>query len=176
MNIAKPKRVDITDSFHQYFDLVDGDDILSILDEELEPTLEFLRNLPADKHNYRYSSDKWSLKEVVCHLISAEIYFCDLANRITKDQNSNPVNYPLEKYDMKKNAEKLLDEIIMDFNQARGATIEFLRSYDPELFTKVQTINGNKYSPQGIGYIIVGHVIHHLNVIKERYLTDVNIN
>jgi len=79
MNIKRPKREDIAPSFHRYFDLVQGDDILNILNEVHDATNEILKDTPIHLEDFRYAADKWTLKEVMCHLISSETYFCDLA-------------------------------------------------------------------------------------------------
>jgi len=172
MNVKRPKKEDIAPSFHRYFDLVQGDDIFNILNQVHDDTNDILKDTPIHLEDFRYAPDKWTLKEVMCHLISSETYFCDLALRITKDQNSTPISYSLEKYEMKKNAYKSLNEILNDFDEARSATIDFLNSFDQELIGKIQTINENQYSPTSIGYIIAGHEIHHLNIIKDKYLTE----
>ena len=69
MNIKRPKREDITPSFHRYFDLVQGDDILNILNEVHDATNKILKDTPIHLEDFRYASDKWTLKEVMCHLI-----------------------------------------------------------------------------------------------------------
>ena len=71
---------------------------------------------------------------------------------------------------MKEHNHKNMDELLKDFDESRTSTIAFLKSFDMELLDKVQQINDNHYSPHTIGYIVVGHCMHHCNIVRERYL------
>jgi len=168
----KPNKEDITPSFHGYVDLIPDENLLKILNDRKDETVKILTNVPPEREEFSYEPDKWSLKKVVTHLISSECYFCGLVIRITKDSILSAPSYPFDKYDQDENAKKTLKEIIKDFQSVRQATIEFYENFDPELAVKVQTINGNKYTPVGVGFIIAGHEVNHLNVIREKYLVN----
>ena len=168
--MKKPNKNSIAVAFHSYLDLTPNDDLLKNLQLINNTTIEVLRNIPKEKEEFKYQLDKWSLKKVICHLIASEIYFCDLVIRLTKEDSTQTLNFPLSKYDVDKNSQKSLSEISNDFITIRKATIQFFYDFDTNLIDNVYTINGNNYSPVGVGYIIMGHELHHMNVIQEKYL------
>ena len=166
----KPDINTIASPFHKYIDLTPDVDLLKSLQSINDATIAILKNVPKDKEDFKYESDKWSLKKVICHLIASEIYFCDLVIRLTKEDSEQTVNYPLGNYDVGENSQKSLAEISKDFIATRKATIQFFQDFDTRLIDTIYTINGNDYSPVGIGYIIMGHELHHMNVIQEKYV------
>jgi len=166
----KPDINTIASPFHKYLDLTPDGDLLESLQLINKFTIDALENIPKEKEDFKYEADKWSLKKVICHLIASEIYFCDLAIRLTKEDSETSLNYRLEKYDVGENSQKSLPEISKDFMATRKATIQFFQDFDPNLMENIYTINGNDYSPIGIGYIIMGHELHHMNIIQEKYL------
>jgi uncharacterized damage-inducible protein DinB len=171
--MKKPHKQDIAASFHRYFNLAPNDNLLKNLQAINDDFVKIMKGISKEQETYKYQSDKWSIKQIVCHLTGAERYFCDLVIRITKEDSDEVLTYPYGKYDIEENSKKDFSEIIMDFQETRKATIQFLQKFDTELAYKVQTINDNKYSPVGVGYIILGHELHHLQIIREKYL---NIN
>lgn len=166
----KPNKKDIASSFHHYLDLAPDNDLLKNLKVKNETLTIILEGVSKEKEEYKYQPDKWSIKKVACHLIASERYFCDLIVRLSKDERTQQINYPLGKYDVEVNAQKSLTEIIIDSQETRKATIQFFQNFDPDIINNVYTINGNKYSPMGVAYIILGHEIHHSKVIQEKYL------
>lgn len=166
----KPDINTIASPFHKYLDLTPDIDLLKSLQSTNKKTLTILKSVPKQKEDFEYQPDKWSLKKVICHLIASEIYFCDLVIRLINEDNEKALNYPLGKYDVAENSQKSLPEISKDFIATRKATIQFFKDLDPKLITNIYTINGNDYSPVGIGYIIMGHELHHMNVIHKKYL------
>lgn len=166
----KPDINTIASPFHKYLDLTPDIDLLKSLQSINKKTLTILKSVPKQKEDFEYQPDKWSLKKVICHLIASEIYFCDLVIRLINEDNEKALNYPLGKYDVAENSQKSLPEISKDFIATRKATIQFFKDLDPKLINNIYTINGNDYSPVGIGYIIMGHELHHMNVIHKKYL------
>ena len=166
----KPNINTIAIPFHKYFDLAPDIDLLKSLQSTNDSTLAILKNVPKEKEGFKYEPDKWSLKKVICHLIASDIYFCDLVIRLTKEDSKQTLNYPLDTYDVGQNSQKSLPEINKDFITTRKATIQFFQDFDTNLIDNIYTINGNNYSPVGVGYIIIGHELHHMNVIQEKYI------
>ena len=170
--MKKPNKQDIASFYHNYFDLVPDDNLLENLKEINNKTINMLQEIPKGKEEYRYQPDKWNIKQIVCHLTAAELYFRDLVVRITKEKIPPPPSYNYDKYDMGANENKSFAELIQDFQETRKATIQFYRDFDPDLLNDVYTINGNKYSPVGVGYVIMGHEVHHVNILREKYLAE----
>lgn len=168
--MKKPNKKDIASHFHKYLDLTPNNDLLKNLKEINDASTKTLISVSKEKEDYKYEPEKWSLKKVVCHLIGSERYFCDLVIRISKDDVIQQRSYPYGKYNVDVNSQKSLGKILKDFQETRKATIQFFQDFDKKVIDNVYTINGNKYSPVGVAYIILGHEIHHFNVLKDKYL------
>ena len=168
--MQKPNRTDIPAYFAPFFDLAKGTDIYQMLKVDIEDAVKFFQAISEEKSEYRYEEGKWTPKEIICHLTSAEVYFCSLMIKLTNDQNSGPTAYALGKYDMGAHVNKPYHEVLNHLVKARTATIQLLQSYDEELLNKLQIFKGNNYTPLALSYLIIGHTLHHCNIIKERYL------
>jgi DinB superfamily len=168
--MKKPNEKDIAAPFHKYLDLAPDDNLLENLQANNDDFVKLLKGISKEQETYQYQSDKWNIKQIICHLTNSESYFCGLVIRITKEDSPKVLTYPYGKYEMEVNSKKGLVEIIKDFSERRKATIQFFQIFDSDLAYRVQIINGNNYSPVGVGYIILGHEIHHVNTIKEKYL------
>lgn len=159
--------------FEQYIKLVVDED-KSIIDYLYDSQQEFekvLRELPEEKGNYAYAESKWTLKELIQHIIDTERVFCYRALCFARNDavelpgfdqdifvnacNANARNY----YD-------LLDEM----ETLRTGTIQLFNSFSDEALLRIGVASGNKISVRALGYLFSGHQIHHLNIVQERYL------
>ena len=158
--------------FEQYIQLVDCEK--SIIDNLRDSQKEFeifLRMIPKEKGDFAYAKGKWTLKELIQHIIDTERIFCYRAlcfarndktslpgfdqNVFVNNDNANLRNY----YD-------LLDEM----DTLRKSTIQLFESFSDEALLRTGVASENEISVRALGYLFSGHQIHHLNVIKERYL------
>ncbi|MGK0413247.1 MAG: hypothetical protein ACJA1B_001449 [Polaribacter sp.] len=159
--------------FEQYIELVSKDE-KSIIENLVASQKEFddlLRNLPVEKHNFSYAEGKWTLKEVIQHIIDTERIFsyralCFARNDKTSlpgfDENSFVENAAVDL----RNFEDLLAEMAV----VRAGTILLYKSFSEEALLRIGVGSGNEMSVRALGYLFSGHQIHHLNIVKERYL------
>ena len=130
-----------------------------------------MESIPPEKYDYRYKVGKWTVKEVLQHIIDAERIFGYRALRFARkdptflpgfDENSYADNAKADKRDWT----NLLEEF-----KAVRKTSEFLfGSFNDEQLDAAGTANNNSNYVLGIGFIVIGHSIHHKNVLRERYL------
>ena len=170
--MARPQFEDYPIFFKPYLTVLDKN--LGLIDH-LETTLErfeqILYNVEESKYEYRYQEGKWTLKEIVQHLIDAERVFVYRALRFSRkdeiplpgfDENSYVDNYDSNK----RSFHALCDEFCL----VRRATILMFQDFDNSILDAKGTVEGNSISVKALGFICSGHVLHHLNVIEERYL------
>lgn len=167
----RPNKQDHIAYFEHYINLVPENDILSALKNNHQSILQFIKSIPNDKAEYQYAEGKWTIKQVLNHIIDTERIFSYRALRFSRgdaqllpgyDENLFANNVDLSRTDL-----NLLAE---EFDKVRKATIlQFQQLSDKELLLKGKTTSGEN-NVLSVGYVICGHATHHMNVIKERYL------
>jgi hypothetical protein len=160
--------------FYQgYIDLATAGNqpILKRLKNQLNSIDDFLADIPEKKHDFAYAEGKWTIKEVLSHLIDTERVMTYRAMRIARndqtdlpgyDQDAIVANTPIDKYAYS----DLVDELVM----LRQANLFFFKSLSDEDMKKKGTANGNVVSVGALLFIIVGHIEHHFNIMKNLYL------
>ena len=166
-------KYEVADYFHPYIDLVDGDDFLSKMHLVHQSTQRLLESVPVDKEEFRYAEGKWSLREVIGHLIDTERVFNYRALRFSRGDTTDLHGFDHNKFvPASKTGGRLLKDLAEEFQVVRNGTFALFDAFDQEMLTQVGTADGNKASVTALGFIIVGHELHHTNVLKERYLAS----
>ena len=157
--------------FYTYISKVETDDVFQTLADAKRSTVEFFENLPEEKWNYRYAPGKWSVKEVLLHLIDGERVFAYRALRIARNDMT-----PLPGFDENLFAEnchagqRSPASLIAEYEAVREATLQLFKHLTAEDLARIGTASNSPASPLAIAFIIAGHELHHLGVIRERYL------
>lgn len=136
-----------------------------------EQTISFLKGISFDKLEYRYAQGKWNIKEIIQHLMDAERIFAYRSLRIArKDQTPLP-GFEQNDYILPSQASnRSLEELINEFKAIKLATVSLFDSFSDNMLMSLGTASNSPISVRAIGFIIMGHEIHHCEVIKERYL------
>lgn len=151
------------------YDGITVQDALELRIEEIKKTLEVVTNL--DKWDYRYADGKWNVKEVIQHCIDCERIFTTRALNISRN-DANILNpFDQDKYIEMLKTDFIKPELLVkEFLHLMNATKFQFEGFDNDVLSKSAKIGDSEYSVKKIGYIIAGHSIHHINIIKERYL------
>jgi len=169
----RPLSTEYAADFQGYVDQVSESDIMQVMRSELDDLDVLLGSVPADKESFAYAEGKWTIREVVGHLIDAERVFGYRALCIARgeqqclagfDENAYQRNSPYHRIE--------LEELLSEMRLVRLSNIAMFRSLDEEAWTRVGTANDNPVSVRAIVFIMAGHVRHHIKVLKERYLTS----
>ncbi|WP_231962832.1 DinB family protein [Polaribacter sp. KT25b] len=159
--------------YKQYIQLIENNN-KSIIENLIDSQKEFdavLRNVPSKKQNFAYAEGKWTLKELIQHIIDTERVFNYRALCFARNDQTSLPGFDQDLFANNCNAntrdyEDLLDEMSV----LRKSTILLFKSFSDEVFLRIGVGSGNKMSVRALGYLYSGHQIHHLNIIKERYL------
>ena len=136
-----------------------------------EKTLSFLNSLPKDKLEFRYAEGKWTIKEIILHLMDAERVFSYRALRIARHDKTPLPGFEQDDYIVPSQANKRsLDDLINEYKAIRLSTVALFNSFSDDMLVQLGTASNSPVSVRAIGFIIMGHEIHHCEVIKERYL------
>ncbi|HEX9083546.1 MAG TPA: DinB family protein [Gemmatimonadaceae bacterium] len=168
---TKPTKSEFLPFYERYIALVPDGDVISTLASQLNETQSLLRVLPASVATYRYAPDKWSVNEVVGHMIDSERIFAGRALRFARN---DPTPIPgFEQDDYVRNATfdaYPLSELTAEMESVRQSTIFFFRHLDEEAWTRSGLANNAEVSVRALAYIIAGHELHHREILKTRYL------
>ncbi|MCX7636918.1 MAG: DinB family protein [Cyclobacteriaceae bacterium] len=135
-----------------------------------EQLLKTLRTLPEEKGTYAYAPGKWTIKEVLCHVMDAERIFAYRALRFARNDKTELPGFDEKSYAPESNAHaRTLSQLIEEAKRLRATTIDLFNSFTPDMLKRTGVANNNLVSVLNIGYIIAGHEMHHLSVMKSRY-------
>jgi uncharacterized damage-inducible protein DinB len=168
---TRPTKSEFLPYYERYIALVPDGDVISALASQLSETQSLLRVLPASVATYRYAPDKWSVNEVVGHMIDSERIFAGRALRFARN-DSTPIP-GFEQDDYVRNATfdaYPLSDLAAELETVRQSTIFFFRHLDEEAWTRRGLANNAEVSVRALAYIIAGHELHHREILKTRYL------
>ena len=168
---TKPAKSEFLPYYERYIALVPDGDVISTLASQLTETQSLLRVLPASVATYRYAPDKWSVNEVVGHMIDSERIFAERALRFARN-DATPIP-GFEQDDYVRNATfdaYPLSELASELETVRQSTIFFFRHLDEEAWSRRGQANNAEVSVRALAYIIAGHELHHREILKTRYL------
>lgn len=145
------------------------------LTEELEKSMqnfeEFLNQIPLEKHEFRYAEGKWTIKDIVQHLIDAERIFTYRSLRFArKDQTPLPGFDENEYVDATDANKRTLTDLIQEYKAVRLSTLYLFKSFTEEELMRTGIALNNSFTVRAIGFIAIGHQKHHQRIIAERYL------
>ncbi|MHA4811265.1 DinB family protein [Flavitalea flava] len=162
----------ISSPFHaNYIQLIKETDILKGLEKNTTQIFKLLKKIPHKKIDYAYAEGKWTIREVVQHLIDAERVFGYRALSFSRKDSS-----PLPGFDENTwavhagAASRKWDELVKEYKSVRKSTEWLFHSFSEDQLRFAGEANGQPLNALAIGFIIPGHVAHHIKIIKERYL------
>jgi hypothetical protein len=166
------KNHNFSDYFKYYISLVnDNNDVITALEQTHKKTNELIDLITEDHGNFAYAEGKWTIKELLVHLIDTERIFCNRALRIARNDKTDLPGYDHDAYVPFSGAnERTICDIYKEFNEVRESTISLFKSFTPEMLARSGTANGNELTVLAIGFIMSGHEIHHVKVMEEKYL------
>ncbi|GAV12925.1 DinB family protein [Paenibacillus sp. chi10] len=171
--LTQPLAAEYGEAFANYIGLVPEGDLREMLADQLELTTELFVNLSEEQGDYRYAPGKWSIKEVLGHIADTERVMAYRLLRIARGDQT-----PLPGFDENllmsgaAFASMPMSELIEDYRAVRQSTLTLLRGLTDEAVLRIGTSNNMTISACALAYMIAGHELHHLNVLKERYLGE----
>lgn len=158
--------------YKNYVKQIEETDLLQALRISGHRALELVHAIPEDKADYRYAEGKWSIRELLCHMIDAERIFTYRALRFARNDKTPLSGFEENDYAPQANASgRSLQKIVAEMAHLRSSTIDLFEGFTPEMLIRKGTANKNELSVVALGFIIAGHETHHCNVLKERYLS-----
>ena len=171
----KPSQLQSTEYVSYY-----GNYIAQVTDEytlieELEISLhrfiKFVQDIPMDKFDYRYAEGKWTIKDIIQHIIDAERIFSYRALRFARNDKAELPGFEENEYVEEANGnQRSIMELLTELSSVRHATLLLFKSFNEEQVCRVGIASNNPMSVRAIGFVIIGHQNHHQKIFEERYL------
>ena len=153
-----------------YTDLVQQNNLTDAFEQENKILESFLRAVPEDKSEYRYAPGKWSVKEVLQHCMDAERVFAYRALCIARKEKVSLPSFEENDYAEYSEADRRdLQSLVDEFLVVRKSTELLFASFTDQMLLTVGIANDNPVSPLSLGYSLIGHGIHHINILQARY-------
>lgn len=141
------------------------------LQDNGDETIAFLESIPEDKLEYRYAEGKWTIKEIIQHLIDTERVFTYRALCIARKDKTLFPGYDQDEYVAASEANnRSMIDLMNEYKAVRLASIILFDSFSKAMLTRVGIASNSNLSPRAVAFITIGHENHHCEVIKERYL------
>lgn len=169
--MATKQDVLAAEAYQNYIKLSPDDNVMDALEQNTRNFRKLLKSIPKKKVDKAYEEGKWTIKELVQHVIDAERVFAYRAVTFARkdgtqlpsfDENNWAANSMAAQRDWK--------DMIEEFKALRAATEKMFAAFDDSQLRAIGTASNKEINVLALGYIISGHVEHHINIIKERYL------
>jgi hypothetical protein len=167
----RPGQGDYAPYYENYIKLVEGDDILRILNDQSKTTQDVLNSFSEHKGNFRYADGKWTVKEVVGHLLDTERIFAYRALCIARGEKKSLPGFDQDDYVKDGNFNRReLFELNYDFRLLRESNLLLFRNFTPEMLNRRGFASETSVSVLAILFIIAGHEKHHMKFLREKYI------
>ena len=154
-----------------YINALENVELIEELEISLHDFIKFVQNIPMDKFDYRYAEGKWTIKDIIQHIVDAERIFCYRALRISRNDKTPLPGFEENSYVENTDANKRsIQDLLSEFSAVRQSNLFLFKSFTNEQLTRMGTSSENPISVRAIGFIILGHQKHHQKVFMERYL------
>ncbi|MEC3908559.1 DinB family protein [Tamlana sp. 2201CG12-4] len=173
MTIKEVKQEEYNPYYSTYMNKVPKDyKLIEAYELGLTHVVAFFRGIPEDKLRYCYAEDKWSIKEVFQHIIDTERVFIYRCFRISRHDTTPLAGFDQNDYiKPSRSHKKTLELLIEEYQSVRNHSITFLKSLSDDDLKFIGNANGSPISARAAAFSVIGHEIHHIDILKDRYLT-----
>ncbi|MCL5030327.1 MAG: DinB family protein [Bacteroidetes bacterium] len=167
----RPKPGDYTPYYDNYISKVEGNNVLKVLEEQLNNTFKFFNSIPESKGSFSYAEGKWTIKEVIGHIIDTERVFAYRALCIARGEKKHLPGFEQDDY-IKEGGfnERKISDLAEEFRKVREANLALFKSFDETAINRRGVASEKEITVNAILFIIAGHENHHAGILKSRYL------
>ncbi len=167
----RPNKNEYAEYYHKYIEKVPQGNIVGILEDQLGTITNFFMQITEEKSKFRYAQGKWSIREVLGHIIDAERVFSYRAMRFSRNDKRSLQSFDENHYIQNSNYDSItLQMLIEEFTSLRNTNIYMFKGFTENMWLAKGIVSENEVSVRALAYIIVGHAEHHMRIVQERYL------
>ena len=168
---ARPEPNEYASYYEKYVSLVPDAGLVETLERQGAETLALLRGVTEERAGHRYGEGKWSVKQVVGHIVDVERIFAYRALAIARGERQPLPGMDQDEYMAGADFDsRTLADILDEFEAVRRANVLMLRGLKPEAWSRRGTASDNEVTVRALAYILAGHEAHHVRILRERYL------
>ena len=169
--IARPDKSEYPSYCEGYVSRVPDGDIVGILRKQLDDTLALIGSIPETRGEFRYAEGKWTIKELLGHVIDSERVFAYRALRFARGDTTPLSGFEQDDFVRGGSFDKRrLSDLAQEYEHVRRSTISLFANLDAGEFNRRGAANNNEVSVRGLAYIMAGHELHHVEILRARYL------
>jgi len=147
--------------------------LLEELEISVHRLIKFVQNIPMDKFDYRYAEGKWTIKDILQHLIDAERIFAYRALRFARKDATPLPGFDENTYvDAAQANHRSIQDLLTELAVVRQATLSLFKTFSEEDLKQMGTASNHPMSVRALGFVIIGHQNHHQHIFQERYLEE----
>jgi len=167
----RPAPQDSAEFYHRYINYTKGDSVKEIVANHSNEIHDFYNSLPEEKATYAYAEGKWTIKQLMQHIIDAERIFTYRALRIARKDPTPLPGFDENAYaDNDGSANRTLQSLKDEFNAVRTSTDFLLSSFNEDQLNEIGTASNKSITTNALCFITLGHLLHHKLILEERYL------
>ena len=167
------KDVTVPDFYKTYINALEENSLQEALANNTRRFRKLLKQIPHKKINFAYAEGKWTIKELLQHIIDAERVFIYRALTFARQDPAPLPGFDENNWAITAKAPKRKwNELVDEFKALRNANELFLNSLDDDQLLQTGSANNNTISVAGLAFVCAGHVAHHMRIIRERYLDE----
>lgn len=167
----RPNENDYAPYYKGYIKKINGDDILKILLDQTKECQNILNSFPEHKGDYSYAEGKWTVKQVIGHVMDTERVFTYRALCIARGETQPLQGFEQDDYVKSGKFEsRNLFDLIYELRLLRESNLLLFKSFDEDMLNRRGTASGYEVTVNALLFMIAGHMQHHLDIIRERYL------
>jgi hypothetical protein len=156
--------------YHRYVEPLKEQNLIDALEQTSRKVLHYLGDLEESNGDFRYAPGKWSVKEVLGHMLDAERVFSFRALTFARNDKTELPGFDENAYAPETNAaSRTIADLVLEASRLRATSLDLFKSFTPEMLGRIGTANKGNFTVRGIGYIIAGHELHHLTILQDRY-------
>ena len=168
---TRPSSDEYAPYYAGYIATVPDGDLAALLERQGAETVALLRSIPEEEGIYRYAPGKWSIKEMIGHVIDAERVFTYRALRIARGDRTPMPGFEQDQWVRGSNAaDRPLADLAAELAALRASTVALFRGLDDAAIARRGVASNFEMSARALAWIVAGHERHHRNVLKEKYL------
>jgi uncharacterized damage-inducible protein DinB len=166
----RPNSTDYAPYYETYIGLVQEQKLELAFDNSAQQLLNFLESLPDSKLDFAYAPGKWTVRELLIHIVDTEVIFNFRALAFARGEQQSLPGYDHNAYALAtKNSSLTVHEITNWFAASRQLSKLTFAQFAPNELQILGTANGNQQTVLAIGYAMCGHILHHLSILKSHY-------
>lgn len=171
LDIGFPDPEEYDPYYTGYVQRITDSNVVGALQDQQFEVVELLSGMPEEQAGLRYAPDKWSIKQVVGHLLDTERVFAYRALSIARGETQSLPGFDQDDYVASGGFDaRTMTSLVGEYLHLRGSTIALFESLEPETWRKTGTANDEPVTVRALAFIIAGHEVHHLAILRERYL------